>query len=93
MRQHLSPMEFRRRLGEILDRVHLRQDQFVIARKGKPLAALVPVELLDRLQHAARLHLVEVLDRDSSSDVRQSEADALADEAKHRTRPTRSPSV
>jgi hypothetical protein len=25
--------------------------------------------------------------------VRQSEADALADEAKHRTRPTRSPSV
>jgi prevent-host-death family protein len=84
-------MEFRRRLGEILDRVHLRQDQFVIARKGKPLAALVPIELLERLQHAARLHLVEILDRIGDPNVRPSEADALADEAKHATRANPSP--
>lgn len=86
MKQQLSPMEFRRRLGEILDRVHLRQDQFVIARKGKPLAALVPVEMLDRLQRAARLHLLEAVEHGGRGKASQSEADVLADEAKHATR-------
>jgi prevent-host-death family protein len=86
MKQRLTSMELRQRLGEILDRVSLRQDQFVVERKGKPLAAIVPVHLLDSLQRAARLGLEELLDRDST-DLPQEEADSLADEAKHATRP------
>lgn len=87
MRRTITPLELRRSLGEILDRVALRQDEFVIARRGKPLAAVVPVEVLDAMRQAARLRLAETLDRAGSTDLTEAAADALADEAKHATRP------
>jgi prevent-host-death family protein len=87
MRRTITPLELRRSLGEILDRVALRQDEFVVARRGKPLAAVVPVQVLDAMRQAARLRLAETLDRAGSTDLTEAEADALADEAKHATRP------
>ena len=44
MTERISTLEVRQRLGDILNRVALRNDQFIIERKGKPLAAVVPVE-------------------------------------------------
>lgn len=78
-------MEVRERLGDYLNRVALRHDQFIIERKGKALAALVPVEKLVQLEKAARERLLESL-RSRNTAPGQSEADRLADEAKHRTR-------
>lgn len=78
-------MEVREKLGEYLDRVALRHDQFVIDRKGKPLAALVPVEKLAELERAVKIHLLESL-RARRRPVSQAEADRAADEAKHRAR-------
>ena len=78
-------MELRERLGEVLDRVALRHDEFVISRKGRPMAAIVPIEKLDRLLRAASAHLLEALERPAEA-VSQDEADRLADEAKHSTR-------
>ena len=78
-------MEVRERLGDYLNRVALRHDQFIIERKGKALAAMVPVAKLVELERAAREHLLEML-RPRGRSVSQSEADRLADEAKHRTR-------
>src|SRR5262249_3831343 len=77
--------EIRERLGDYLNRVALRHDQFIIERKGKPLAAMVPVEKLEELERAARESLLESL-RSRKQSPPQSEADRLADEAKHRTR-------
>jgi prevent-host-death family protein len=85
MTRRISTMEVRERLGDYLNRVALRRDQFIIERKGKPLAAIVPVEKLVELDRAARAHLLEKLQR-SQSPLRQTEADRLANEAKHRTR-------
>lgn len=85
MAQKISTMEVRERLGDYLDRVALRHDQFIIERKGKALAAMVPVEKLVELERAAREHLLETL-RSRRPPLRQSEADRLADEAKHRAR-------
>jgi hypothetical protein len=34
-------MDVRQRIGDMLNRVALRHDEFIIERKGKPLAALV----------------------------------------------------
>lgn len=85
MTRSISAMELRQKLGEILDRVALRHDSFVIERKGRPLAALVPAEMLDQLQRAAAQLLKETGER-SSRDTTQREADALANEAKHATR-------
>jgi PHD/YefM family antitoxin component YafN of YafNO toxin-antitoxin module len=86
MTQKISTMDVRERLGEYLDRVALRHDQFLIERKGKALAAMVPVETLAELEKAARAHLLAAL-RSGKSSLSQSEADRLADEAKHRGRP------
>jgi prevent-host-death family protein len=85
MARRITTMEVREKLGDYLNRVALRHDQFIIERKGKPLAAMVPVEKLAELDRAARAHLLESL-RPRRPAPSQAEADRLADEAKHRTR-------
>lgn len=88
MIQHVSPLHLRQKLGDVLNRVALRQDEYVIERKGQPLAALVSVEKMRSLVEAARLHLLTAL-AGRGSKLTQAGADALADEAKHRSRPRR----
>lgn len=87
MHEKVTTMEIRARLGDILNRVSLRNDEFVVERKGKPLAAIVPVGRLDQMRRAARAHLAERLQAPAAVPAR--EADRLADEAKHRTRKAR----
>ena len=43
MTEKVSTIDVRQRIGDLLNRVALRHDEFVIERKGKPLAALVPI--------------------------------------------------
>ena len=88
MTRTISTLEARRQLGDILNRVALRHDQYIIERKGQALAAVVPVERLEQMQRAAELHLLDVLERQESQ-LPQAEADALANEAKHRSRARR----
>ncbi len=85
MTKKISTKEIRHRLGEILDRVALRHDQFIIERKGKPMAAMVPVSKLEQMQEAAGMHLLEALKKQPGR-LSSQEADRLADEAKHKTR-------
>ena len=90
MKETVTTIEVRQKLGDLLNRVDLRHDQFIIERKSKPLAALVPVEKLEQMDRAARLHLLEVLERQKGiSSLSQAEADLLAEEAKHRQRKAR----
>jgi prevent-host-death family protein len=85
LKTNISTIDVRKQLGEILDRVALRYDEFIIERKGKPLAAVVPVQKLEQLERAARGHLHSLMARQKSS-ISQSDADRIADEAKHRSR-------
>lgn len=85
MTEKISTMEVRERLGDYLNRVALRHDQFIIERKGKALAAMVPVEKLLQLERAAKENLLGAL-RQRKRPPKQAEADRLANEAKHRTR-------
>ena len=89
MTEKISTLEVRRRLGDILNRVALRNDQFIIERKGKPLAAVVPVERLEQMRRAVRMHLLQVLERQEGK-LSEQQADRIADEAKRRTRRRRS---
>ena len=89
MAERISTLEIRRRLGELLDRVALRNDQFIIERKGKPLAALVPPAELQKLELLARRYVLDVLQRQRAGGLTQGQADRLADEAKHRSRAQR----
>lgn len=44
MRKTVNAMRARGKLGQILEEVYYRGDQYIIERSGKPMAALVPVE-------------------------------------------------
>ncbi len=89
MSEHISTLEVRKRLGDILNRVHLRHDRFVIERKGTALAAVVPVETLQAMERLSREFLLDVLARRGGGDASAAEADALANEAKHGSRAKR----
>lgn len=63
MTERVSTMDVRARIGDLLNRVALRHDEFVIERKGRPLAALVSIERLDQMRRFAREHALEFLER------------------------------
>jgi antitoxin (DNA-binding transcriptional repressor) of toxin-antitoxin stability system len=50
MSEKVSTIDVRQRIGDMLNRVALRRDEFIIERKGKALAALVPIERLEERQ-------------------------------------------
>lgn len=79
--ERISTLEVRRRLGDLLNRVALRQDQFVIERKGKPLAALVPADRFESLELVARRYGLALLERQKGSGLSDEDAQKLALEA------------
>jgi len=66
MSEKVSTMDVRARIGDLLNRVALRHDEFIIERKGRPLAALVPVERLEQMRRFARQHALEFMERQKS---------------------------
>ena len=82
MTDKVSTMEVRQRIGDMLNRVALRHDEFIIERKGKPLAALVPVERLEQMRRFARRHALEFMDKHQPSPLTEPQASALAADAK-----------
>lgn len=89
MADRVSTMDVRARIGDMLNRVALRHDEFIIERKGKPLAALVPVERLEQMRRFARRHGLEFMVQQQPSALTGAQASKLAAEA---TRWARSPS-
>jgi prevent-host-death family protein len=75
MTEKVSTMDVRARIGDLLNRVALRHDEFIIERRGRPLAALVPVETLEQMRRFARRRALEFLERQ-----RLGPGDQLADE-------------
>lgn len=88
MVQRITTLDIRQRLGDILNRVSLRHDEFIVERKGKPLAAVVPVEKLEQIERLARLHLLDALVPRKPAPSQEA-ANELANEAKHRARKPR----
>src|SRR5438045_9501212 len=86
MADKVSTMDVRQRIGDMLNRVALRHDEFVIERKGKPLAALVPVERLEQMRRFARRHATEGVERRQDSSVSEDEALEIALEARRGAR-------
>lgn len=50
MRREASAMMVRQNLGELLNHVQYRGDSVVVAKDGKPVAALVDYELFERIR-------------------------------------------
>ena len=81
MPEKVSTIDVRQRIGDMLNRIALRHDEFIIERKGKPLAALVPVERLDQMRRFARRHALEFMDHQGPSPLTNKQAMGLALEA------------
>src|SRR5881296_1230713 len=78
MADKVSTMDVRQRIGDMLNRVSLRHDEFIIERKGKPLAALVPVERLEQMRGFARTQAIGFLERQKGSDFTEAQSMDLA---------------
>lgn len=44
MLQDINMLDLRKKAGQILDETYYRKDRFLIKRKNKPMAVLIPVE-------------------------------------------------
>ena len=89
MAERVSTMDVRARIGDMLNRVALRHDEFIIERKGKALAALVPVERLEQMRRAARQGVRDFLERQKQgpgNKLSDEEAMAVALEAQRKAR-------
>jgi hypothetical protein len=66
--EKVSTVDVRQRIGDLLNRVSLRYDEFVLEWKGKPLAAL-SVERLEQMRRFARWHALQLFDKRKRSKV------------------------
>lgn len=80
----------RKKMGEILDCVYLRGDEFIIKRKNKSLAALIPVAKLAALTEAAKSFLIEFMEK-QKTEISVRQMNKLVEEAKSsvRRKPTK----
>jgi prevent-host-death family protein len=81
MAEKVSTMDVRARIGDMLNRVSLRHDEFIIERKGRPLAALVPVERLEQMRRFAQRHALDVMEQQKGGAFADDEALAIGLEA------------
>jgi prevent-host-death family protein len=78
MTERSSTLEVRQRLGDMLNRVALRHDEFVIERKGKALAALVSVAKLEQMRQIARRNALDFLEQQKGGRLSDGKATELA---------------
>jgi prevent-host-death family protein len=86
MAERVSTIDVRQRIGDLLNRVALRHDEFIIERKGRPLAALVPVERLEQMRRFARHHALQFLGQQAGGPLSDEQAMKLALEAQRAAR-------
>lgn len=81
----VTTMDVRKHVGDILNRIALRGDEYLVERKGKPMAVIMTVEKAESIRRAARLRLGDWLSRPNAVKM-DAEAMTLANEARHATR-------
>lgn len=92
MATRVSTIDVRQRIGDLLNRVALRNDEFVIERKGKALAALVSVARLEQMRRFAQRQALDFLEEQKGGALSDEQAMDLALEAQRwARRPAMSP--
>jgi prevent-host-death family protein len=92
MTHTIAAIKARQNLGDLLNRVSLKHDEFIIERGGRPMAAIIPIGKFEQLQDAARSFLSYALHKNQTSNRGTASAafdEALLNEAKHQSRKRR----
>ena len=87
MLKKISAMKVRQSLGQVMNEVALRGDDYIVERAGKPLVAIIPVEKYQRLQkdrEGALQSLDKIWQKMEGTDPK--EVESLVDEAVRKTR-------
>ncbi len=87
MLKKVSALKARQNLGQIMNEVSIRGDDYVVERAGKPLVAIINLDKYDLLradQEAARQALANVWEK--MADVDTQEAEEVIAEAIRETR-------
>jgi prevent-host-death family protein len=93
MIKKVSVLTARKRLGQLLEEVCYRGDQYVIERAGRPMAAVVPLwQLADRGKRQKRLFSMVEGTREKNKGAKPEEIEAEVAEAVKavRSKPQRS---
>ena len=62
MAKHVSAKEARNKFSDIMGSVHYGGEEVIVERSGRPMAAVIPVEMYERLVAERRVRF-EVMDR------------------------------
>ena len=82
MLKKISAMKVRQNLGQVMNEVALRGDDYVVERAGKPLVAIIPMEKYRKFQRDLDEFWEEVKSfQQSVRDVDPKEVDAAIEEA------------
>ena len=82
MERAVTIEDARKKLGDLVEGARLRGDQYIISKKGKPAAAIVPLEIVKKHKEAkkALLMLIEEI-HEKNKEVKSEEIENLIDEA------------
>ncbi|MEK6690582.1 MAG: type II toxin-antitoxin system Phd/YefM family antitoxin [Nitrospirota bacterium] len=82
MEKIVTVEDARKKLGDLVDGARLRGDQYIISKKGKPAAAIVPIEIVEKHEESkkALLKLIEEVHEENKG-KRSEEIEGLIDEA------------
>ena len=81
MDKSIGIAEARTSLREIVDRVQLKGDSYIINRNGKPAAAVVPVQVYENWKRERKAFFEQVRTFQKRANLDPEEADKLAMEA------------
>jgi prevent-host-death family protein len=87
MLKTISAMKVRQSLGQVMNEVALRGDDYIVERAGKPLVAIIPMEKYQRLQKDREVAL-QALEGiwQKMEDTDPKEVESLVNEAARKTR-------
>jgi len=86
----ISAMQVRQKLGEILAKVELRGEEFVIEKGGVPKAILVPYKKIQMIRERAAKDIESMLDeaakKNPNPDLSDDEVERFVNQVIHETR-------
>ncbi len=86
--KRVNALKARQQLGQLLEEVYYRGDQYIIERAGKPMAAVVPVWFIDawqqrREQFFAMIDAVHARNADVPPDVIEHDVAEAVQQVRH----------
>ncbi len=82
MEKIITVEDARKKLGDLVDGARLKGDQYIISKKGKPAAAIVPIEIVAKHEESkkALLKLIEEV-HEKNKGKKSEKIEGLIDEA------------